>query len=59
MTALNKIDKRLLRAYAAAKLVEEGAIDAELGDEFLKKDKLTLADIAGGKVNIQFVGSFS
>ncbi len=57
LTALNKIDKRLLRAYATAKLVKEGAIDATLGDDFLKKDKLPLADIASGKVNIQFTGS--
>jgi len=59
LTALNKIDKRLLRAYSTAKLVEEGAIDAELGDDFLKKDKLSLADITSGKVNIQFTGSLS
>ncbi len=59
LTALNKIDKRLLRAHCTAKLVEEGEIDAELGDDFLLKDKLSLADIAGGKVNIQFTGSLS
>ena len=57
LTALNKIDKRLLRAYITAKLVEEGTIDTELGNEFLKNDKLTINDIVSGKVNIQFTGS--
>lgn len=59
LTALNKIDKRLLRAYITAKLVAEGAITTELGDEFLKKDKLTISDIINGKVKITFTGSLS
>jgi 2,3-dihydroxybenzoate-AMP ligase len=57
LTALNKIDKRLLRAYITNKLFEGGAISRELGDEFLKKDKLSLADIQAGKVKIDFTGS--
>jgi len=57
LTAMNKIDKRLLRAYITRKLFEEGAISRELGDEFLKKDKLSLADIQTGKVKIDFTGS--
>ncbi len=57
LTAMNKIDKRLLRAYITRKLFEEGAISRELGDEFLEKDKLNLADIQSGKVKIDFTGS--
>ncbi len=57
LTALNKIDKRLLRAYITNKLIGEGAIDVPVGDEFLKKDKLSLADISAGKVKIEFTGS--
>ncbi len=59
LTALNKIDKRLLRAYITAKLVEEETIDVGLGDDFLKKDKLAVADIMSGKIAIQFIGSIS
>jgi len=57
LTAMNKIDKRLLRAYITHKLFENGAINRELGDEFLKRDKLSLADIEAGKVKIDFTGS--
>ena len=57
LTALNKIDKRLLRAYITNRLFEEGAISKELGDEFLKKDKLTLDDMQTGRVKIDFAGS--
>jgi non-ribosomal peptide synthetase component E (peptide arylation enzyme) len=57
LTALNKIDKRFLRAYIANKLFEEGAISEEMGDEFLTKDKLRLKDIQSGHVEIDFTGS--
>lgn len=57
LTALNKIDKRLLRAHITRKLFEEGVIARELGDEFLKKDKLELNDVISGKVKIDFAGS--
>lgn len=57
LTGLNKIDKRLLRAYITAKLLEEGAINTDLGNEFLKQDELAIADIVSGRVMIQFTGS--
>jgi 2,3-dihydroxybenzoate-AMP ligase len=57
LTALNKIDKRLLRAYVTNKVFEEGAISKELGDEFLKKDKFAMDDLQAGKVKIEFIGS--
>ncbi|MDP2718401.1 MAG: AMP-binding protein, partial [Dehalococcoidia bacterium] len=57
LTAMNKIDKRLLRAYITRKLLEEGGIDKILGDEFLSKDKLTMDEILSGSVKIEFSGS--
>ena len=57
LTAVNKIDRRLLRAHITNKLFEENAISKELGDEFLAKDKLSMADIKAGKVQITFTGS--
>lgn len=57
LTALNKIDKRLLRAYITKRLFEEGAISEEQGDEFLLKDKLTMVEILKGDVKIDFTGS--
>ena len=57
LTALNKIDKRLLRAYITNRLFEEGTISDQLGDEFLRKDKITLDDMQTGRVKIDFAGS--
>lgn len=57
LTALNKINKRLLRAYVTHRLFEEGAISKELGDEFLKKDKLAMDDLQEGRVKIDFTGA--
>jgi 2,3-dihydroxybenzoate-AMP ligase len=59
LTANNKIDKRLLRAWVTCKLLEEGAISRDLGDEFLEKDKLSLLDVQTGKIKIEFTGSSS
>jgi hypothetical protein len=53
----NKIAKRLLRAYITTKLFEEGAVTRELGNEFLKKDNLTIDDMLSGRVKIEFTGS--
>ncbi|MDP2643523.1 MAG: AMP-binding protein [Desulfobacterales bacterium] len=57
LTALNKIDKRLLRAFVTHRCFEEGRISKELADEFLKKDKLTIDDMQMGRVKIDFTGS--
>jgi 2,3-dihydroxybenzoate-AMP ligase len=57
LTAVNKIDKRNLRAYIAAQLLKEGEIDKEFGNEFLKRDKLTLEDVLSEKVKIEFIGT--
>ena len=56
LTAVNKINKRLLRAYITTKLLQEEEIDKELADEFLKRDKLAVDDILTGKVRIDFAG---
>jgi 2,3-dihydroxybenzoate-AMP ligase len=56
LTAVNKIDKRNLRVYIAGKLFKEGEINKEFGNEFLKRDKLTLEDVLSEKVKIEFIG---
>jgi 2,3-dihydroxybenzoate-AMP ligase len=54
LTAKNAIDKRRLRAYITAKAVEEGAINKEQADEYLRRDKLSIDDVMEGKINIEF-----
>lgn len=50
LTAVRKIDKRRLRAYVTTKLYNEGPIQKEVGDEYLKRDKLNIDDVLTGKV---------
>ena len=57
LTAVNKIDKRRLRAYITAKLFEEDVIDNEFGDEYLKRDKITIDDVLSGRIRIEFAGT--
>ena len=57
LTAVNKIDKRRLRAFITAQLLKEKEIEREFGNEFLKRDKLTIDDVISGKVKIEFVGT--
>jgi len=57
LTAVNKIDKRRLRAYITARLFEEGKIDTEFGNDYLKRDKLTVDDVISGKIKIEFLGT--
>ena len=57
LTAVNKINKRHLRAYITAQLFKEGEIDKEFGNEFLKRDKLTVDDVISEKVKIEFIGT--
>jgi 2,3-dihydroxybenzoate-AMP ligase len=57
LTAVNKIDKRCLRAHITIQLFKEGVINREFGDEFLKRDRLTIEDLLSGKVKIEFLGT--
>ncbi len=57
LTGMNKINKRLLRAYITTKLLEEGVIDRDFGNEFVKSDKYTIDDILSGKIKIDFSGT--
>ncbi len=57
LTAVNKIDKRSLRAYIAARLYEEGAIEKALGDDYLRRDKLTIDEVLSGRIKIEFTGA--
>jgi 2,3-dihydroxybenzoate-AMP ligase len=57
LTAVNKIDKRRLRAHVTARLFEEKVIAKSFGDEFLKRDKITIDDILSEKIQIEFSGT--
>lgn len=57
LTSANKINRRLLRAHITTRLFQEGKVDKELGDAYLKGDKLTLDDILTGKVSLDFSGT--
>jgi len=57
LTAVNKIDKRRLRAYITVQQFKEGKIDKEFGNEYLMRDKLTIDDVISGGVKIEFVGT--
>jgi hypothetical protein len=57
LTAVNKIDKRCLRAYIATKLFNEGKIEKALGNDYLRRDKLTIDDVLSGRIKIEFTGS--
>jgi 2,3-dihydroxybenzoate-AMP ligase len=57
LTPVNKIDKRRLRAYITAQLFKEGKIDKEFGDDYLKREKLTVDDVLSGKVVVEFIGT--
>ncbi|MBW1802550.1 MAG: hypothetical protein JRJ85_17680 [Deltaproteobacteria bacterium] len=57
LTPVNKIDKRRLRAFVTTKLFQEKAIDRDFGDEYLKKDKITIDDVLAGRVKIEFTGT--
>ena len=57
LTAVNKIDKRSLRAHIATKLYNEGAIEKSLGDEYLRRDKVTIDDVLSGSMKIEFTGA--
>jgi hypothetical protein len=57
LTAVNKIDKRKLRAYVTTKLFQEHVIEKSFGDEYLKQDKITIDDILSARVKIEFSGT--
>lgn len=57
LTAVNKIDKRRLRAHVTAKLFQEKVIKKGLGDEYLKRDKISIDDVLSEKIKIEFSGT--
>jgi 2,3-dihydroxybenzoate-AMP ligase len=57
LTAVNKIDKRSLRAFIATKLHQEGAVTKDLGNDYLRRDKLTIDDVLSGRFKIEFTGA--
>ncbi|MEE8419765.1 MAG: AMP-binding protein, partial [Dehalococcoidales bacterium] len=54
LTAKNAIDKRRLRAFITAKAVQEGVVDQEHADDYLKKDGITVNDVITEKLKIEF-----
>ena len=57
LTAVNKIDKRRLRAYVTFKLFQEKVIDEGFGDEYLSRDKIKIDDVRSGRTKIEFTGT--
>ena len=57
LTPVNKIDKRRLRVYITVKLFEEGVIEKEFGDEYLKSEKITINDVQSSRTKIEFTGT--
>jgi len=54
LTAVNKIDKALLRAYVTFKLFQEKIIEESFGDEYLRRDNITIDDVRSGRSKIEF-----
>ncbi|MFC1905340.1 AMP-binding protein [Chloroflexota bacterium] len=57
LTPMDKIDKRMLRAYITTKQFQEKAITKDLADEYLRTDKITVAEILSGNIRINFTGT--
>lgn len=57
LTPVNKIDERKLRAYITAKLFQEKVIAREIGDEYLKRDKITIDEVVSGRIKIDFTST--
>jgi 2,3-dihydroxybenzoate-AMP ligase len=53
LTGVNKIDKRRLRVLITVKLFQEGVIEKALGDEYLKREKISIDDVISGKEKIE------
>jgi non-ribosomal peptide synthetase component E (peptide arylation enzyme) len=57
LTGVNKIDKRRLRVFITVNLFQEGMIDKALGDEYLKREKISIDDVISGEEKIEFSGT--
>jgi 2,3-dihydroxybenzoate-AMP ligase len=57
LSSSHKINRGYLKAYITTKLFEEGKIDKEYGDWYLKIDKIVIDDVISGKVKIEFMGT--
>ncbi len=53
LTGVNKIDKRRLRVLITVKLFQEGMIEKAFGDEYLKREKISIDDVISGKEKIE------
>ena len=57
LSTSNKINIRLLKAHITAKLYQEGVIDKEYGNSYLKLEKINIDDVLSGKLQIEFTGA--
>jgi non-ribosomal peptide synthetase component E (peptide arylation enzyme) len=53
LTGVNKIDKRRLRVLITVKLFQEGVIEKAFGDEYLKREKISIDDVISGQEKIK------
>lgn len=54
LIGMSKINKRFLRLYITHRLFEEGHINKELANEYIKRDGFIIDDVLSGKVKIEF-----
>jgi non-ribosomal peptide synthetase component E (peptide arylation enzyme) len=59
LSSSNKINNRLLKAYITTKLYQEGVIDKEYGNYYLRLEKIEIDDVLSGRVQIEFTGALS
>jgi non-ribosomal peptide synthetase component E (peptide arylation enzyme) len=53
LTGVNKIDKRRLRVLITVKLFQEGLIEKAFGEDYLKREKISIDDVISGKEKIK------
>jgi 2,3-dihydroxybenzoate-AMP ligase len=59
LSSSNKVNIRLLKVYITTKLYQEGVIDKEYGDSYLRLEKIKIDDVLSGEVKIQFTGALT
>lgn len=57
LSSSNKVNIRLLKVFITTKLYQEGVIDKEYGDSYLRLEKVKIDDVLSGEVKIQFTGA--
>ena len=55
LSASNKINRRMLKAHICTKLFQEGAVDKDFANWYLKLDKISVDEVLSGQVKIEFI----